>query len=146
MIYTVNVRIQTDDDMRALGHTIADTLHGGECIELIGDVGAGKTTLVQGIGEGLQADDDIQSPSFTISREYNCRDGIRLAHYDFYRLHDAGVMTYELAESLQDKTVITIVEWASTIDAVLPDAAIRVAIAMSPHDESRIVEITGMTL
>jgi tRNA threonylcarbamoyladenosine biosynthesis protein TsaE len=146
MIYTVNVRIQTDNDMRALGRKIADTLHGGECIELIGDVGAGKTTLVQGIGEGLEADDDIQSPSFTISREYNCRDGLRLAHYDFYRLHDAGVLSYELAESLQDKTMITIVEWASTIDAVLPENAIRVTIAMSPNDESRIVEITGLTL
>lgn len=146
MIYTVNVRIQTNNDMRALGRRIADTLHGGECIELIGDVGAGKTTLVQGIGEGLQADDDIQSPSFTISREYNCRDGLRLAHYDFYRLQDAGVMSYELAESLQDKMVITIVEWASTIDAVLPDTAIRVTIAMSPNDESRIVDITGVTL
>lgn len=146
MIYTVNVRIQTDNDMRALGRRIADTLHGGECIELIGDVGAGKTTLVQGIGEGLQADDDIQSPSFTISREYKCRDGLRLAHYDFYRLQDAGVMSYELAESLQDKMVITIVEWASTIDAVLPDTAIRVTIAMSPNDESRIVDITGVTL
>ena len=146
MIYTVNVRIQTDNDMRALGRTIADTLHGGECIELIGDVGAGKTTLVQGIGEGLQADDDIQSPSFTISREYNCRDDLRLAHYDFYRLQDAGVLSYELAESLQDTTVITIVEWASTIHAVLPDTAIRIAIAMSPDDESRIVEISGLDL
>jgi len=146
MIYTVNVRIQTDNDMRALGRTIADTLHGGECIELIGDVGAGKTTLVQGIGEGLQADDDIQSPSFTISREYNCRDDLRLAHYDFYRLQDAGVLSYELAESLQDTTVITIVEWASTIHAVLPDTAIRITIAMSPDDESRIVEISGLDL
>lgn len=144
MIYTVNVLIQTDNDMRALGRNIADTLHGGECIELIGDVGAGKTTLVHGIGEGLQADDDIQSPSFTISREYNCRDGIRLAHYDFYRLQDAGVMSYELAESLQDKSVITIVEWASTIDAVLPEPVIRVNIALSPNDETRIVEITGL--
>ena len=146
MIYTVNVRIQTDNDMRALGRRIADTLRGGECIELIGDVGAGKTTLVQGIGEGSQADDDIQSPSFTISREYNCRDGLRLAHYDFYRLHDAGVMSYELAESLQDNTVITIVEWASTIDAVLPDTAIRITITMTPDDESRNVEITGIAL
>lgn len=146
MIYTVNVRIQTDNDMRALGRTIANALRGGECIELIGDVGAGKTTLVQGIGEALQADDDIQSPSFTISREYNCRDGLRLAHYDFYRLQDAGVLSYELAESLHDKSVITVVEWASTIDAVLPRNAIRITIVMSPDDESRVVDIAGLEL
>jgi tRNA threonylcarbamoyladenosine biosynthesis protein TsaE len=140
------MQIKTDTDMRDLGRQIAAKLQGGMCIELIGDVGAGKTTLVQGIGEGLQADDVVQSPSFTISREYNCRDGLRLAHYDFYRLHDAGVMSYELEESIQDPEVITIVEWATTIDAVLPQNAVRIRISMTPHDESRLVTIEGLTI
>lgn len=145
MIYTVIVHITTSDEMKELGVTIAEKLKGGECIELIGDVGAGKTTFVQGLGLGLRADDTIQSPSFTISREYKCRDGLRLAHYDFYRLTDAGVMSYELEESLQDKRCITVVEWASTIDAVLPSDAITVSIESTPSDESRLVTITGMT-
>ena len=138
------MQIKTDNDMRALGRQIADKLSGGMCIELIGDVGAGKTTLVQGIGEGLQADDVVQSPSFTISREYDCRDGLRLVHYDFYRLNDAGIMSYELNESLTDPSAITIVEWASTVDAVLPDDAVRVRIGMMPDDETREVSIEGM--
>jgi tRNA threonylcarbamoyladenosine biosynthesis protein TsaE len=140
------MQIKTDDDMRALGRQIAAKLTGGMCIELIGDVGAGKTTLVQGIGEGLQADDVVQSPSFTISREYDCRDGLRLVHYDFYRLHDAGIMSYELDESLKDPSTITIVEWATTIDAVLPGDAVRVRIAMMPEDESRDVKIEGLII
>lgn len=138
------MQIKTDNDMRALGRQIADKLSGGMCIELTGDVGAGKTTLVQGIGEGLQADDVVQSPSFTISREYDCRDGLRLVHYDFYRLNDAGIMSYELNESLTDPSAITIVEWATTVDAVLPDDAVRVRIGMMPDDETREVSIEGM--
>lgn len=138
------MQIKTDNDMRALGRQIADKLSGGMCIELIGDVGAGKTTLVQGIGEGLQADDVVQSPSFTISREYDCRDGLRLVHYDFYRLNDAGIMSYELNESLTDPSAITIVEWATTVDAVLPDDVVRVRIGMMPDDETREVSIEGM--
>ena len=138
------MQITSTDDMRQLGIKIASQLKGGECIELIGDVGAGKTTLVQGIGQGLDADDIIQSPSFTISREYKCRDGLRLAHYDFYRLNDAGIMAYELEESLNDASCITIVEWANTIDAVLPKRTIKITISSSPDDESRVVSIEGL--
>lgn len=140
------MQIHTDDDMRALGRRIAGHLEGGMCLELIGDVGAGKTTLVQGIGEGLEADDVIQSPSFTISREYNCRDGIRLIHYDFYRLNDAGVMAFELAESLTDTQAITVVEWASTIDAVLPKDVVKIVIEYQKDTEARNVRIEGMTI
>ncbi len=146
MFYTVTVKITTSDEMKLLGATLAKRLVGGECIELIGDIGAGKTTFVQGLGAGLDADDTIQSPSFTISREYNCRDAIRLVHYDFYRLSDAGIMSYELAESLNDPTCITVVEWASTIDAILPDNTIRISIESTPSDESRIVTIEGIDL
>ena len=146
MIYTVTVQITTSEDMRQLGMKLAHKLNGGECIELIGDVGAGKTTFVQGLGNGLEANDVIQSPSFTISREYQCRDGLRLAHYDFYRLSDAGVMSYELAETLNDPLCITVVEWASSINAILPDNAIRITIESSPSDETRIVKITGINI
>ncbi len=146
MFYTVTVNIQTSDDMKQLGARLADRLTGGERIELIGDIGAGKTTFVQGLGAGLGADDTVQSPSFTISREYYCRDSIRLVHYDFYRLSDAGVMSYELDESLNDPMCITVVEWASTINAILPDDTIRIAIQSTPADESRVVTIEGIDL
>jgi tRNA threonylcarbamoyladenosine biosynthesis protein TsaE len=106
----LNVIITTDNDMRLFGERVARQLRGGECIELVGDVGAGKTTFTQGLGNGLEADDEVQSPSFTISREYACRDGLRLAHYDFYRLSDGGIIHHELAESVQNPHTITVVE------------------------------------
>ena len=132
--------------MRLLGERVARQLRGGECIELVGDVGAGKTTFTQGLGNGLEADDEVQSPSFTISREYACRDGLRLAHYDFYRLSDGGIMHHELAESVQDPHTITVVEWAETITAVLPDDRIIIRIAPEPTGEARLVDIQGLTI
>lgn len=106
--------------MKQFGARVGRLLKGGEMIELVGDVGAGKTTFTKGLGEGLEVDDDVQSPTFTISREYEARDGLQLHHYDFYRLQEAGVVSYELAESVADPHVVTVVEWAETVQSVLP--------------------------
>ena len=132
----------TDPQTRDYGKKLGALLRGGECIELLGDVGAGKTTFAKGIGDGLLVDDDVQSPSFTLSREYACRDGLRMAHYDFYRLSDGGVLHYELAESLHDPCTITVVEWAETVGAVLPDKRIIVRFTSDPDSESRDIALS----
>ena len=134
--------VSDENDMKDLGRKLGERLRGGEVIELVGDVGAGKTTLVKGIGEGLRVDDDVQSPSFTISRVYDARDDLRLHHYDFYRLNDAGVMSFELAESIADPTAVTAVEWADTVQDVLPKNHVRINIAYTPDGEGR--ELTIM--
>ena len=86
----------------------------------MGDVGAGKTTFVKGLAQGLAVDEDVQSPSFTISRVYEARDGLQLAHYDFYRLTDAGIMADEVREVVEDETSVTVIEWADIVEGVLP--------------------------
>jgi tRNA threonylcarbamoyladenosine biosynthesis protein TsaE len=126
--------------MRALGVKIGAALHGGEVFELIGDVGAGKTTFVKGLAAGLAIDDDVQSPSFTINRRYKGRDELILSHYDFYRLNDAGIMNMEVAESLSEPGTITVVEWGESIKDVLPSSRIVITINYLP-DEGRTVEI-----
>lgn len=133
--------IQTEPDMKSLGRSIGQILRGGECIELIGDLGAGKTTFTKGIGAGLEIDDDVQSPSFTIMRVYAARNGLLLHHYDFYRLQEPGVMSFELAESLEDPKVITIVEWGETIKDVLPGNRIKMLINYMPEAEGREVKL-----
>jgi len=133
--------VKSEEEMITLGRRLGMQLRGDEVIELIGDVGAGKTTFVKGLGQGLEINEDVQSPSFTISRVYDARDGIRLHHYDFYRLQDAGVMSYELAESLEDDKVVTVIEWAETIGAVLPEERCRVVISYTPEGEGRNVSI-----
>lgn len=130
--------------MRALAAGVGARLKGGECIELIGDVGAGKTTFVKGLAEGLEIDDDVQSPSFTVSRVYAARGGLRLDHYDFYRLPDAGILEYEFAESVSDSQVITVVEWAEVVHDILPEQRITITIKVT-GETSRAVTIEEQT-
>ena len=129
--------VKNESDMKSLGERIGVRLKGGEVIELIGDVGAGKTTFVKGLAQGLQIDDDVQSPSFTISRVYEARDGLQLYHYDFYRLTDSGVLQHEVAESVQDKRVVTVIEWAETVEDALPTSKIMLQIAYTPDGNGR---------
>jgi tRNA threonylcarbamoyladenosine biosynthesis protein TsaE len=118
--------------VEALGYKLGRALRGGECIELVGDVGTGKTTLTKNIARGLQIDEDVQSPSFTISRTYPARDGLELHHYDFYRLDDAGVVRHELAESINQPNAVTVIEWGGSVNDVLPEP--RISIGLN-HDE-----------
>lgn len=134
--------VTSDTQMRSLGVRIASALTGGEIIELVGDVGAGKTTLAKGIAEGLGVQETVQSPSFTISRIYDAPNGLRVAHYDFYRLHDAGIMADELRETLQDQTTITIIEWAGIVEGVLPADHLTISIT-SPSETDRHIELSA---
>ena len=133
--------VNDETQMMAIGQALGERFRGGEVVELIGDVGAGKTTLVKGIGKGLRVDDDVQSPSFTISRVYEARDDLELHHYDFYRLHDAGVMQYELAESIGDPKAITVVEWADTVQEVLPAERCTIELTYTPDGKGRELEM-----
>lgn len=130
--------------MNMFGRQLGQRLVGGAVIELVGDVGAGKTTLTKAIGAGLGADDDIQSPSFTISRTYELPDGRVLAHYDFYRLHDAGIMTHELHDSVNDSKTVTIIEWADIVADILPEDRLRIMITpVSETARKLVIEATG---
>lgn len=136
----MTIEVTSESEMKQLGKKLGTLLVGGEILELVGDVGAGKTTLTKGIGEGMAVDDDVQSPSFTISRVYDARDGLQLAHYDFYRLHDPGIMAAELHETLSDAKVATVIEWAEIVSGVLPGDRLTVTIT-SPTESSRHVTL-----
>ncbi len=133
--------IADTDEMKDYGQKLGRTFRGGEVLELVGDVGAGKTTLVKGIAIGLGVEDDVQSPSFTLSRVYEARDGLQLHHYDFYRLHDAGIMSYEVAESVNDSKVVTVIEWAASVANVLPENRQRIIIAYKPSGVGREIDV-----
>ena len=121
----------------ALGKALGATLRGNEVIELIGDLGSGKTLLVRGIAEGIQSNDIVQSPSFTISRVYKGTD-MEIQHYDFYRLgNNPGILKAELAESLSDPRVAVITEWANSVEDVLPEDRLVISIAYQQSEESR---------
>lgn len=129
--------------MKQFGRRIGLLLTGGEFIELVGDVGAGKTTLTKGIADGLSIEEPIQSPTFTISRQYDGRDDIRLAHYDFYRLQDAGIMASELDEVARDAAAVTIIEWGGVVTDILPKDRLTITIAATAEDERSVVLTAG---
>jgi tRNA threonylcarbamoyladenosine biosynthesis protein TsaE len=129
-----------EPELKAWGERLGSSLRGGECLELIGDVGAGKTTLTKGIARGMGVDEDVQSPTFTLSRIYET-DNLSLHHYDFYRLNEPGVMSYELAESLADPNVVTVIEWAETVEDVLPRDRVVITLRYTPDGEARIVSL-----
>lgn len=128
-------RVENELDTKSFGESIGKLLSGGEVIELVGDVGAGKTTFVKGLAMGMGVDDEVQSPSFTISRVYNCLNGLRLTHYDFYRLSDAGIMSNELKEDLEDQNVVVVIEWGGLVSGVLPADRLRINMKMISDNE-----------
>lgn len=136
----VKTEVESTEAMIALGAAVGSRCLGGDVIELVGDIGAGKTTFTKGLARTLGIDEDVQSPTFTISRTYDTGSGGRLVHYDFYRLSDPGILKSELSESVNDPDAITVIEWANIVDDVLPNHTIRVSIVTTP-DDTRIVTL-----
>ncbi len=121
-----------------MGEAIGRSVSGSEVLELVGDIGAGKTTLTKGIARALGINEPVQSPTFTISRVYDSPKGLRLAHYDFYRLGEAGIMGDEIREAMDDDSVV-VVEWAGAVDDDLPKDRLVVKIT-TISEEERLVE------
>ena len=129
--------------MKEFGRTIGAALRGGEVLELIGDVGAGKTTLTKGLAEGLAISEPVQSPTFTISRVYAARDGLHLHHYDFYRLGEAGIMAEDVNEVMHDPVAVTVIEWSGAVSDVLPTDRLQISIHATDENERNVTVNAG---
>jgi len=124
------------EQTRAIASVLADGLHGGDVVVLAGDLGAGKTTFVQGAAEALGVRTHVTSPSFVLVREYAGR--ARIVHVDVYRmssLHEVIDLGYE---ELFAPDTITFIEWGDAVGDVLPDARFEVEIRVESDDERRI--------
>lgn len=140
----MEIVIVDDAMMNAFGAACGKRVKGGEVFELVGDIGAGKTTFTKGLADGMGIKDDVQSPTFTINRTYEGRDDLQLSHYDFYRLEDAGIMREEIAEVMHDAGVVTVIEWSGAVSGVLPDA--RIVVTIRPRaDDTRHVTVHAGT-
>jgi tRNA threonylcarbamoyladenosine biosynthesis protein TsaE len=134
------VRLLTVDDTHAWGARLGALLRPGDLLVLTGGLGAGKTTLTQGIAEGLGVRGPITSPTFVIARVHpSLADGPSLVHVDAYRLDGlAELDDLDLDASLEE--AVTVVEWGQGVAEHLSDGYLEVT--MRGHD-SRTVELVG---
>jgi tRNA threonylcarbamoyl adenosine modification protein YjeE len=133
-------QIQDPEQMHELGLAIAKVLSAGDLLLLNGPLGAGKTTLTRGIGEGLGASGTVQSPTFVLARTHRTAVGPKLVHVDAYRLNSA----LELDDlDIDFGNSIVVVEWARDYIDGLAEHWLLVDINRDSEDESRLVTISG---
>jgi tRNA threonylcarbamoyladenosine biosynthesis protein TsaE len=140
----MRLEVATPEQMRELGERIASVLRPGDLVLLDGDLGAGKTTLTQGIGAGLGVSAAVTSPTFVIARVH--RDGrIPLVHVDAYRLGATlDVDDLDLDASVEDSA--TVVEWGEGLVEGLSEHRLEVRIERpaSDADETRTVTLRAV--
>jgi len=141
------VELATVEDTHRFGRRLGELLRGGDLLVLTGPLGAGKTTLVQGIGAGLGVAGDITSPTFVIARVHRPdpeRGGrVPLVHADAYRLGDAADPRAEIDDLDLDAAVdesVTVVEWGEGMVEQLADAHLQIRIDRR-DDDTRVVEL-----
>lgn len=120
----------SSEKTESFGAALGAKLRGGEVLELVSDLGGGKTTLTRGIVRGAGSTDKVSSPTFTISKEYETPN-FTIVHFDFYRLAEAGIVADELAEYIGDPAYVVVVEWGDVVQTVLPDDRLTVCIAQT---------------
>ncbi|MBB4913936.1 tRNA (adenosine(37)-N6)-threonylcarbamoyltransferase complex ATPase subunit type 1 TsaE [Streptosporangium saharense] len=139
--------VATAEEMRELGVELAGLLRAGDLAVLSGPLGAGKTTLVQGIAEGLKVRGPITSPTFVIARVHpSLAGGPALVHADAYRLGgDLEVDDLDLDASLEDS--VTVVEWGEGLVEGLTEDRLEIHIQRAEAagvGEERTVRLNGV--
>ncbi len=120
-----------------LGRRIAKTLPKKACVLLIGNLGAGKTTLAKGIihGLGVAVPDEVASPTFTLIHEYG--EG-RVYHIDLYRLDQAEQVATLGLDDIFDRDSVVIIEWGERFPALMPPQRIEIRLTAVGETERQI--------
>ena len=131
-------RTASEEETIALGERLAREFAPGTTVLLIGNLGAGKTTLAKGIVRGLRAaaPEEVSSPTFTLIHEYG--GGPVVYHVDLYRLDDAaGVATLGLDE-LFDKRAVVLIEWGERFPELMPKRRVEIRLSAGEGDQREI--------
>lgn len=123
---SINLLSRSVDETLEIGRILGQILQPGMVLAMYGELGSGKTVLAKGIGRGLEAEDEITSPSFVIMNVYSGR--IPIYHFDFYRLNsilqldDLGLDEFFYGDG------VSLVEWADRLGERLPRGSIEVSL------------------
>ena len=136
----VVLEIATEDQMHEFGVRLGSLLVAGDLLSLNGPLGAGKTTLTRGIGEGLEVQGNVSSPTFLIARTHQSRSGIPFHHIDAYRL--------SIPAELDDLDIdfagsISVIEWGSGYAEGLTDSMLEIQIERDLETDLRTMTISG---
>ena len=137
------------EETQAIGRRLAVALQPGQVIALQGTLGAGKTTLVQGIAAALGIHGRVTSPTFTLVNEYHSPAGFRLIHADTYRLDENSALarleaeTFGLDETLESQRDVILVEWAERIAPLLPADHLRIQLEPGLEPEARLITVSA---
>ncbi len=133
--------IRNEEDTKAFGIKLAESLEPNSVIALIGDLGTGKTTLTKYIAEGLGITEMITSPTFTIVCEYHS-GRLPFYHFDVYRLGDSEDLFETGVEEYFYAGGVCVVEWADQIAEILPDDTKCIFIEYGEDEGERIYKCT----
>lgn len=132
------VETHSDEETRSLGKALATELPPAGLVLLIGELGAGKTTLTKGVVEGRGAGrpEDVSSPTFTLIHEYG--DPVRVYHVDLYRLDTAEEVRRLGLEELLDSQALVLIEWGERFPELWPAERTEIHLAHAGGDNRRI--------
>ena len=130
-------RTASEAETITLGRELARTFPRRAAVLLIGNLGAGKTTLAKGIAEGLGAadSDEVSSPTFTLIHEYG---GGRVYHIDLYRLDELREVATLGLDEIFEREAVVLVEWGERFPQLMPDERIEIRLRASGDDEREI--------
>ena len=130
-------------ETRRIGASLGRLLRGNEVICLEGELGTGKTSLIQGIGQGLGITDPITSPTFTLVNEYES-NGVRLYHVDLYRLQSMDEMIAAGIDGYWYGDGVCVIEWAEKARGLLPPERLHVTLRhVSEHERDMRFQASG---
>src|SRR6185369_8905037 len=135
-------RTASEEETISLGERLAGELPRRGVVLLIGNLGAGKTTLTKGIvrGRGAADHDDVSSPTFTLIHEY----GNAVYHIDLYRLDEARQVATLGLEEIFDRDALVLIEWGERFPEMMPAVRTEIRIRTAGDDE-REIEVTQVT-
>ena len=125
---------RSPEQTRRIGMRLGGLLQPGDLICLQGELGAGKTTLVQGMAQGWGSLDAVSSPTFILVNEYRRPNGEQFYHMDAYRL-ESGLEAAELDLDLMLGEGSLVVEWPERISSVLPDEELRILLDLIGEEQ-----------
>ena len=136
--HTLEFFSRSPEQTRRIGMRLGDLLQHGDILCLQGDLGAGKTTLVQGLAQGWGSLDPVSSPTFIIVNTYRRPDGEQLFHMDAYRLESGPeAAELDLDEMLSQGSLL--IEWPERIQEILPDSSLWISLEYVAEEHRQLV-------